>query len=148
MLRGIMPRLHSYPGGCHCGTIRVRLESDRTPPELGLRTDACSFCAKHHALYTSDPGGELYLTLRNAELVHRYRFGTQTADFLFCEVCGVFVAAVMPEAQLAVVNVNALDARADFLALPLQTADFDAESTEQRLARRRARWTPLLPGGA
>ncbi|MGD0524836.1 MAG: hypothetical protein ABSE49_06825 [Polyangiaceae bacterium] len=142
-----MPRLHFYPGGCHCGGIRVRLDSNLTPPRLGLRTDTCSFCVKQHARYTSDPGGELHLAFREADRVRRYRFGTRTADFLFCEVCGVFVAVVMPEARLGIVNVNALDARADFLALPLHTADFDAESMDERLARRRARWTPLRSGG-
>jgi hypothetical protein len=137
-----MSRRYVYPGACHCGNIEVRLESDRTVLELGTRTDTCSFCAKHHAIYTSDPGGKLHLLVREAHRVERYRFGTKTADFLLCKACGVFVAAYMPEPALAVVNVNVLEARADFLATQLQVADFDGESLEQRLARRRARWTP------
>ncbi|HEY3821891.1 MAG TPA: hypothetical protein VGL81_32215 [Polyangiaceae bacterium] len=140
-----MPHLHSYPGSCHCGAVCLRLESDKTPSELGLRTDTCSFCTKHEARYTSDPGGALHFAFRDAGAVTRYRFGTRTADFLFCKACGIFVAATMPEAALAVVNVHVLDARAEFLSLPLHTADFDGESVEQRLARRQARWTPLVP---
>lgn len=114
------------------------------PRELGLRTDTCSFCNKHHALYTSDPEGALRITVRVAALVMRYRFGTRTADFMLCKACGVFVAAHMPESALAVINANALEARADFLANELSVADFDAETLEQRLARRKARWTPVL----
>jgi hypothetical protein len=134
---------YPYPGGCHCQNIALRLESDKTPTELPLRTDTCSFCNKHHAIYTSDPQGELHLAVRDEDVVERYRFGTKTADFLVCKSCGVFVAAYMPEPSLAVINVNVLEARADFLQNELQVANLDAESLEQRLARRRARWTPV-----
>jgi hypothetical protein len=142
---------YTYPGACHCRNVELLLESDKTPPELGLRGDTCSFCAKHHALYTSDPEGELHLTLRDADVIQRYRFGHKTADFLSCKTCGVFVAAHMPESRLAVVNVHVLDARATFLAEPLHLVDLDGESVEKRLARRHARWTPVrsfLLGGA
>lgn len=70
--------------------------------------------------------------------------GTKTADFLLCKACGVFVVAYMPEPPLAVVNVNVLDARAAFLTNVLQVADFDGELLEQRLERRRTKWTPVL----
>jgi hypothetical protein len=138
-----MPRRFTYSGSCHCHNVEIRLESDKTPAELPLRTDTCSFCNKHHAIYTSDPEGEVHLTVRDANVVERYRFGTKTADFLICRSCGVFVAAIMPESSLAVVNVNALEARAAFLENELKVADLDAESLEARLTRRRARWTPL-----
>lgn len=141
--RRSMARRYTYPGACHCRNIELRLESDKAPLELGVRTDTCSFCNKHHALYTSDSGGEMHLAVREADLLERYRFGTKTADFLLCKVCGVLTAVVIPEPPLAVVNVNVLDARAAFLANPIQVADFDGESPEQRLARRRPRWTPV-----
>jgi hypothetical protein len=113
------------------------LESDQTPLDLGLRADNCSFCIKHQAAFTSDPRGELFL-------VARYRFGTMTADFVLCRDCGVFVAAAMTEPSIAVVNVNVLEARDAFFQNELRVASFDGESTEQRLARRKARWTPLV----
>src|SRR3978361_1162796 len=111
-----MSRRYASPGACPCGNLEVRLESDKTPAELGVRRDTCSFCTKHHAVYTSDPGGEVHLTCREVSLVERYRFGTRTAEFLLCKACGVFVAAVMSEPAVAVVNVNVLDAGAAFLA--------------------------------
>jgi hypothetical protein len=139
-----MSRRHAYPGACHCHNIEVRLESDASPIELGIRTDTCSFCRKQGARYTSDPAGELRLAIGDENLVERYRFGTKTADFMLCKRCGVFVAACMPQASLAVVNVNVLDARDAFSVEPLQVADLDGESLEQRLARRKAKWTPLV----
>jgi hypothetical protein len=143
-----MSRRFRYAGTCHCGNIEVTLASDRSPAELGTRTDTCSFCAKHGSLYTSDPAGELVVAIRDAAHVQRYRFGTKTADFLICTTCGTFVAATMDD-QLAVVNINVLAARAEFLANPIQVADLDGETLDARLARRRARWTPLrLSAGA
>jgi hypothetical protein len=139
----VMPRRYEYPGSCHCHNIEIRLESDKTPTELPLRTDTCSFCNKHRAVYTSDPEGEVHLAVRDDGKVERYRFGTRTADFLICKPCGVFIAAYMPELSLAVINVSPLDARAAFLQNELQVANLDSESVEQRLARRRARWTPV-----
>jgi hypothetical protein len=137
---------HVYAGACHCRNLELRLESDRTPLELGLRTDTCSFCAKHHSMYTSDPAGAVHLAVRDEARLERYRFGTRTADFLLCRTCGVFVAAYATYEdgpQVAVVNVHVLDARAEFLANQLQVADLEGEPVEQRLARRRARWTPV-----
>jgi hypothetical protein len=136
-------RRHTYAGACHCQNISVRLESDKVPSELPLRTDTCSFCSKHHAIYTSDPEGEAHLAARDADLVERYRFGTRTADFLVCKSCGVFIAAYMSEPPLAVINVNALDARAEFLKNEVLVTNLDAETVEQRLTRRRARWTKV-----
>jgi hypothetical protein len=139
-----MARRYSYPGACHCRNLELRLGSDKTPLDLGLRSDTCSFCNKHHALYTSDPEGEIHIAVGDANFVERYRIGTKTADFLLCKVCGVFVAAYVPEPPLAVVNVNVLDERAAFLVNPVKAADFERESLEQRLARRRRTWTPVL----
>ncbi len=131
-----------YGGRCHCGGIEVRLSSKLSPAELGTRTDTCSFCAKHGSLYTSDPGGQLTIAIADPTRVERYRFGTKTADFLICRTCGVFVAACMEDR--AVLNINVLAERAAFLANPIKVADLDGESLEDRLARRRRRWTPLL----
>ena len=130
-----------YAGGCHCGRITVELASAKSPAELGTRTDTCTFCAKHGSLYTSDPAGELHVTLHEPERVQRYRFGSKTADFLICMDCGVFVAACMD--AVAVLNINVLAERAEFLANPVRVADLDGETLEDRLARRRRNWTPL-----
>jgi hypothetical protein len=135
--------MHVHLGACHCGNLTVRFETARNPEELGVRRDTCSFCAKHQVHSTSDPAGVLHIEAADAELVERYRFGTRTADFLICRRCGVYVAAVMPDAKIGVVNVNVLDDRDAFLAQPLKVADLDGETLEERLARRKSRWTPL-----
>jgi hypothetical protein len=42
----------------------------------------------------------------------------------------------------AVINVNSLDDRAAFTAVP-ESTDYDGEATETRLARRAQRWMPV-----
>ena len=138
-----MPR-HTYVGSCHCGNLALELKSDKTPDELKVRADGCSFCRKHHAVYVSDPDGFAQLFVREERSLQRYRFGTKTADFLICRVCGVFAAAYVEEPALAVVNVSVLDARDRFLVNPPLVVDLGGESLPERVARRRVKWTPVV----
>jgi len=130
-----------YAGACHCGALTLNFRSEKSPAELGARTCQCSFCQMHGASWTSDPGGDLEITLSGP--VSRYRFGTETADFLVCTNCGV-VPAVVSEIEgqlLGVVRVDCLEQSAVFLeqAAPM---DLDGEILDSRLDRRAKRWTP------
>jgi hypothetical protein len=81
--------------------------------------------------------------VREGAHAERYRFGQRTADFLICGGCGVYVGAVIDTDQgcFAVVNINALDRFPDGLEAS-KPMSYDAETTEQRVSRRIARWTP------
>jgi len=81
--------------------------------------------------------------------VNRYRFGLETAEYLVCRACGVYVAAVtIGESEpRGIVIVNALDNCGLFTRAPA-AVDFDAEGREARVERRRARWMPVAVGGA
>ena len=69
--------------------------------------------------------------------------GSETAEFLVCRTCGVYVGAVMTEAgsAYAIVNVNALASPEAFPATAVPVS-YDRESEAERRARRRSRWTP------
>ncbi len=132
-----------YSGSCHCGALTLEFRSEKSPAELGARTCQCSFCQKHGGSWTSDPQGRVEVTLSGP--VSRYRFGTKTADFLFCTTCGV-VPAVVAETEgklLGVVRVNCLEQSAVFLdqAAPI---DFDGEILDSRLDHRAKGWTPAM----
>jgi hypothetical protein len=129
-----------HAGGCHCGAIRVRFESERPASELPVRVCGCSFCSKHRPRYTSDPAGHIAIEIDSETVVSRYRFGLRLADFLVCRVCGVFVAAYEPER--AVLNLDALDDANEFGAAVTAFADYDREDAAQRSARRARSWTP------
>ena len=131
----------SLHGSCHCGRVSVEL---RTPSALppAARACGCSFCTRHGAAWTSDPHGELILTHQAPGDVHRYRFGLDITDFILCAHCGVPCAAVgmVDDRLLGVVNINTMDRRSEFAAAA--HASFEGEATEDRIARRRAGWTP------
>ena len=129
-----------FEGGCHCGAITAVFETALAPGEIDVRADQCGFCRRHSAKTVSDPAGRL--TLRFAEAaVRRYRFGQRTADFLVCRDCGAYVASVMEE--FGVLNVVGADI-AVLASRDARPVDYEAESVEERRARRRQRWTPTI----
>lgn len=134
-----------HDGGCHCGLLRVRLRLTRPPPDNDLRSCTCSFCRAHGTRTVSDPGGLFEVWAQDWSQVTAYRFGSRTADYLICRRCGVYVGAVCETAAglRAVVNTNSLADRGLF-AQEARRPDHDGESTEARMARRAANWTPAV----
>ena len=128
-----------FEGSCHCGAVTARFETAIPPETIEVRADQCGFCRRNGAKTVSDPAGRLTLKFRE-QAIERYRFGTRTSDFIVCRGCGVYVAAVIE--GYGVLNVVGADIRplAERTAVPV---DYDAETPESRLGRRRARWTPL-----
>lgn len=78
------------------------------------------------------------------EALQRYRFGLETADFLLCRDCGVYIGASIetPDGGFGIINVRALT---DSISLPssVEPASYDSEDVAARIARRKVRWTPL-----
>ena len=101
----------SLSGGCHCGQLRLRFSTTLDPASIVPRACDCSFCEKHGAAYVSDPAGQLSITMPNSEALHRYRQGSNTADFLLCAQCGVLVAVAFEQDTrlYAAVNARSLD---------------------------------------
>jgi hypothetical protein len=134
-------------GSCHCGNIRFVFDWPDPGPTIPVRACSCSFCRKHGGVWTSNPRGQFRLQVADEASVRRYRFGTESADFHVCAGCGAvpIVTCVMDGARYAVVNANAFD-DADSSELARSAADFEGETKENRLARRRRNWTPESAG--
>ena len=134
---------HIFTGACHCGALHLTFETPTEPETLPLRACGCSFCRKHGVRTTSDPAGIVSFKIDDPERLQRYRFGTKTTDTLICRNCGIYLAAVteIDGALYAVVNVNTLDDRSAF-ERPPEAMDYEGESAQQRMARRKAKWTP------
>jgi hypothetical protein len=132
-----------HKGSCHCGAIELRLTLSSAPEETPVRACACSFCRAHGARTVTNPDGQVEVRVQDPVCLRRYRFGLETADYLICASCGVYVGALADtESGLrATVNVNALDDRDSFDDRP-PAVSYDGESAETRLARRAAHWTP------
>jgi hypothetical protein len=142
----------SLSGRCHCGDITVVFETDLAPDQIGVRADQCSFCRKHGARTITDPKGRVKITVRAADSLIRYRFGLNTADYLVCGRCGVYVAAVLTDqrSSFATVNINTFESSERFNQPPVPVS-YDGETETDRRARRREKWTPavlMIEGGA
>jgi hypothetical protein len=73
-------------GGCHCGA--VRFEAELTPPPVPALDCNCSICRMSGFLHVVVPLHQFEL-LTGRDALSSYRFGTGTAEHLFCRHCGV-----------------------------------------------------------
>jgi hypothetical protein len=128
-----------YEGACHCGAVAAAFVTAIEPAAMDVRADQCGFCRRHGAKTVSDPAGRLALAFCEAA-VERYRFGTRSSDFIVCRACGAYIAAIID--GFGVLNVVGADIPV-FADRPARPVDYDDETAAMRLARRRARWTPL-----
>jgi hypothetical protein len=128
-------------GSCHCRNIAFSLLWEPDPAEIPARACDCSFCTKHGGLWTSHPAGRLTVNVRDPQQVSRYAFGTRTAEFHLCRVCGIvpLVTSRIDGHLYAVVSVNAFD-NVPHAILRRAAASFERESEEIRLARRARNW--------
>jgi hypothetical protein len=138
-------RTQRYDGGCHCGNLAYVFETTADLEALGLRACQCGFCRAHNARNTSDPHGSVHITVREATQLNRYRFALQTADFLICRSCGVYIGALLSDDGRSwfTVNVNTLlpPPGLDAVIVP---HDFGAEDGTSRVDRRKSKWTPVV----
>jgi hypothetical protein len=136
--------LRTYEGGCHCGALGFSFGTRVAVADWSLRACGCGFCRAHGGQTTSDPGGRLAFHVHEGELLQRYRFALMTADFLLCRRCGVYIGAQIAGTHSAFGIINTRALRPVPTGLPAAVvADYAAEGTSERVARREQRWTPL-----
>lgn len=129
-------------GRCHCDNVSFSLDWTPEPEAIPARACGCSFCVKRGGVWTSCRTGKLRVSVRDPSKVSRYAFGTKTAEFHVCAVCGVtpVVTSLIEGRLYAVVSVNALEGVPAGLVQPATTVSFDGESEADRLARRKRGW--------
>ena len=138
-----MPENVTITGSCHCANIRYRLLWPAGASAVATRACSCTFCRKHGASWTSHTDARLEIDVDVSERTLGYRFGTATADFLICTLCGVppVVLSEIDGCTYAVVNVNTFDA-SHGLEFSETATNFDAEDEAARLERRQRNWIP------
>ena len=110
---------------------------------------------RHQAIYVADPEGRIDFWAADSRAVECLTFGQRTASYLVCRHCGAFMGAQLAPwfGDFGIVNACHLRLPPDQLE-PALDVDFDRETREERIARRRRTWTPLarrifdLPVGA
>lgn len=132
-------------GSCHCGAVRAAFMPSIGLEALPLRACQCGFCRRHGARTTSDPGGSLHLTAAPGGLA-RYRFGRRAVEALLCRDCGVYAASVLlldEGHMVGTLNVAGMDIEGFAAHEPVPHL-FANETDAERLARRKANWTPTV----
>ncbi len=134
-----------YSGACHCQAVSYVYSTDLPVTDWPVRACQCSFCRSHGAVCTSDPLGSVEFSAKEPPGVNRYRFGQNTADFLICRQCGVYVGAVITTAggTYGIVNLDALSETPAGLPAP-EPVSYEGEAAGSRCSRREERWTPAV----
>jgi hypothetical protein len=128
-------------GACHCGNVSLMLDWQPEPNEIPARACSCTFCVKHGGVWTSCPTGSLVVDVSDPSRVSKYSFGTKTACFHVCSVCGAVPVATsdIEDNTFAVVNVNTFEGL-DSLPLKRIPVTFEGEDRSTRLGRRAKTW--------
>jgi hypothetical protein len=129
-------------GSCHCGAIRATLHASKPASELQVRACQCSFCTRHGAKTVSDPAGRCRFEIDGAALSW-YLFETRTGMSLICNRCGAYAGVIIEDGDnvWSVLNARGL-AIAEFKDRAPVPKDYEGETPEQRIARRKVTWTP------
>ncbi len=133
--------MRKIQGKCHCGNVGYELLWPECGKTLAVRACGCTFCTKHGGVYTSHPDARLDTRIADMNHVSRYVFGTRTAEFYVCTRCGVvpFITSTIEGVVYAVVNVNTFE-NVDPSEFDASATDFDGESVDGRLERRKRNW--------
>ena len=111
-------------GGCHCRAVRFEAEIASVPvPALDCN---CSVCRKTGFIHILVPHEDFTL-LTDPEALTSYRFGTGTAEHLFCSHCGVksfYQPRSHPDAWS--VNANCLDQEIELVIEKFDGKDWEA----------------------
>ncbi len=137
-----MTDMKRLAGGCHCGNLQLSFETALPLQDFRPRACDCSFCLKHGASYISDPAGHLSIAGKARQALRLYRQGSEHAEFVLCNQCGVLVAVVFgAQGQLyGAVNTRCLEDRSGFGQE--QAASPQSLSATDKQARWQALWTP------
>ncbi len=132
-----------HNGGCHCGNLSLSYRTGVDPARTEVRACQCTFCRKHGALAVSDPAGEVLFSIKDPSRLLRYQFALNTAEYLVCGCCGVYVGAVMVDTSpiYGIAIVNTFDDPTPFTRAPV-AVDYDHEDELRRRQRRQERWMP------
>ena len=72
-------------GGCHCGAVQFEAETSETPELLDCNCSVCSMTGHLHLIVPHED----FVLVRGEDSLSSYKFGTRTANHLFCTICGI-----------------------------------------------------------
>lgn len=135
--------MNVFEGRCHCGAFHLVYSTAQEKDHVSARACDCSFCTRHGAFWSSDANGSLRIE-GSGEDFGSYRFGTETADFIFCKRCASLLAALseIDGKRYAVVNLAMLNPECGMRREAAAVSSLGDEESAARLARRARNWIP------
>ena len=127
-------------GGCYCGNITVRVETDTLPADIVPRACDCDFCMAHGAEWVSTADAALEIEIQNEAALSLYSQGSDSARLWICQRCGVVPAVTcdIDDHRKGAVNRRTLE---DHDAFPASEVTSPAKlSAEEKKARWKNLW--------
>lgn len=116
-------------GGCHCGAVRFEVELPELPvPALDCNCSICRMTGYLHIMVLHED----FELITGRDALTGYRFGSGTAEHLFCGHCGI-KSFYQPRSHPGAwsLNLNALD---DVSGLAIHATAFDGRDWEKARA--------------
>ena len=128
---------------CGCGNIVVEWDTKVSP--LVARKCDCEYCVSSGAEFVSDPNSLVQFKILDKKKHQIIKHGHETAEFHECSECGVvFVASEIGGSTYCVLNAKTLGIKE--YVLDTQLNNYEEESVQQRLARRKKNWSKVFIG--
>jgi len=127
-------------GGCYCGNITVRVETDVAASDMTPRACDCDFCTAHGAEWISTPDANLEIEIQNEAALSLYSQGSDSARLWICQRCGVVSAVTcdIENRRKGAVNRRVLDNRNAFP--PAEVVSPAKLSVEEKKSRWKTVW--------
>lgn len=81
-----------HQGGCYCGNITVRMETETPLSDMTPRACDCDYCSMHGATWISTPAATLEIEIQNEAAINLFEQGSKSARFWLCQRCGTMPA--------------------------------------------------------
>ncbi len=116
-----------HKGGCHCGAVQFEFDA---PAAMSVTICNCSICAMSAYQHIFVPKTDVRFICGQAALT-AYRFGTHTAQHMFCKTCGV-KPLYSPRSHPESYSVNLRCVYGDTIKV-LKTIEFDGQNWDQNI---------------
>lgn len=116
-------------GGCHCSAVQWQAD---VAASVEIHNCNCSICERTGFQHLIVPKNQFTL-IQGRDVLQRYRFGTGTAEHLFCRICGIksfYVPRSNPDGYS--LNWRCVENRGDVAEVSI--VPFDGQNWEENAA--------------
>ena len=125
---------------CECENISI--EWDRKLGVVNSRKCGCDYCKRHKGEYVSDPDSEFSYRIFDESKHAVVKHGHGTAEFHECTGCGLaFVTCDIDGKYYGIINSVVMGVKN--CQLDSESKDYSRESIDERLLRRKERWSKV-----